>query len=188
MRFAVHDGTRVIYEPAPGMDDDSVRLFLFGSGIAAALMQRGFLVLHGNAIETETGCVICTGDSGAGKSTVAAGMMRRGYRIVADDVCALDSQKRAIPGMPRIKVWQETASLLGIDKSGLARIRPGFEKFNLPLGEMFCATPLTIAGLIVLEKDRVDVVNTAPVTGSERAFGQGRDPASVSKGHPTCVW
>lgn len=161
-------GEELIYEPAVGVDDESVRLYLFGSGMAAILMQRGYLVLHGNAVETSNGGVVCLGNSGAGKSTTAAGMLQRGYRIVADDVCAIDSQGYVLPGLPRIKLWQESADFLGIDTRGFNRIRPELEKFNIPLGSNYCSEPRKIHTIVALDQGSENGVKTEPVLGQKK--------------------
>ena len=53
--------------------------------IPLALQVSGYEVLHASAVRTESGVVAFCGLSGAGKSTVAYGLSRRGYPIWADD-------------------------------------------------------------------------------------------------------
>ncbi|WP_374405287.1 hypothetical protein [Pelagerythrobacter sp.] len=149
-RYLVQGGNRVTYAPEPGIDDDSVRVFLLGSCIGTLLLQRGQLVLHGNAFAIGDGCALCVGPSGAGKSTLAARMMQRGHPVIADDVCPIDAEGRAIPGMARMKLWQDTADRLAIDTSRLRRIRPGLAKYDLPMGETFHAQPLPVRAIYVL--------------------------------------
>ena len=102
-RFHVQCGNSILVDQAPGTDEDSIRVFLLGSALGAVLLQRGQLVLHGNAIRIGDQCMICAGSSGAGKSTLAAGFMQRGYQVLADDVVPMDRQCRALPGFPHIK-------------------------------------------------------------------------------------
>lgn len=149
-RFLIRDGQEIIYEPYPGIDDESVRVFMLGSCTGALLFQRGHMVLHGNAFQVGDGCVICVGHSGAGKSTLAAAMMQHGYRIIADDVCPIDDEGCAIPGMPRIKLWQDSADKLGIETNDLERIRPELQKYNYPLNGSFCSTPLPVKAVYIL--------------------------------------
>lgn len=149
-RYLVRDGRELIYQPEEEADEDSVRVFLLGTCIGALLLQRGQLVLHGNAFEVDEGCAICVGSSGAGKSTLAARMLQRGHRIIADDVCAIDPQGRAVPGMPRLKLWQDAAGGLDIETAGLRRIRPNMAKFHVPLGDTFQAEPLPVRAIYVL--------------------------------------
>ena len=60
-RFLVEDGNRITIDPASGIDEDSVRVFLLGSAFGALLFQRGLLVLHGNAVKIGDKCVVCVG-------------------------------------------------------------------------------------------------------------------------------
>lgn len=149
-RYLVRDGRELTYQPEEGGDEDSVRVFMLGTCIGALLMQRGQLVLHGNAFEVGDGCTICVGPSGAGKSTLAARMLQRGHRIIADDVCPIDAQGRAVPGLSRLKLWRETARGLEIETAGLRRLRPNIGKFDLPLGNAFRAEPSPIRAIYVL--------------------------------------
>ena len=167
-RFLIRRGREIIYHPLSNADEDSIRVFMLGSCIGALLFQRGFLVLHGNAFEVEDGCVICVGQSGAGKSTLAAEMMRRGYRIISDDVCPLDAAGNAIPGMPRIKLWQDSADKLGIDTSGLRRIRPWLEKFNYPLHEQYCNTPLPVKSVYILNSHNENCFDIERIQGMDK--------------------
>jgi len=149
-RYLVRDGRELIYQPEEGADEDSVQVFILGTCIGALLLQRGQLVLHGNAFEVGDGCVICVGRSGAGKSTLAARILQRGHRIIADDVCLIDPQGRAVPGLSRLKLWQDTASRLEIETGGLQRIRPHIEKFDVPLGKAFLMEPARVRAIYVL--------------------------------------
>lgn len=152
-RFLIRNGTEILYEPLAGSDADSIRVFMLGSCTGALLFQRGYLVLHGNAFQVGDGCVMCVGNSGIGKSTLAAAMMQRGHNIIADDVCPVDARGYAIPGMPRIKLWQDSAIKLGIDTSNLQRIRPDMEKFNYPLKHAYCQEALPVRAIYILNSD-----------------------------------
>ncbi|GAB5348638.1 hypothetical protein [Alteriqipengyuania sp. 357] len=149
-RFLIENGNRVVYHPEPGIDEDSIRVFLLGSCVGTLLLQRGQLVLHGNAFAMGDGCVVCVGPSGAGKSTLAARMMQRGHAIIADDVCPVDPEGHAVPGMARMKLWQDTAERLGIDTTPLRRIRPELEKFDLPVALPARAGRLPIRAIYIL--------------------------------------
>lgn len=167
-RFLVRDGRRIDVEPEPGADEDSVRVFLLGSALGALLSQRGLLVLHGNAVRIGDQCMVCVGPSGAGKSTLAAGFLRRGHEVLADDVVAVDAQCRALPGFPRIKLWQDVADRLAIDTEPLQRIRPDMPKFNLPVPAAGDGEPLPIRWIYVLGSDHVDDFRFEPIQGMQR--------------------
>lgn len=167
-RFLVSHGNEILIDPEPGIDDDSLRVFLLGSAFGALLLQRGHLVLHGNAIRIGEQCMVCVGHSGAGKSTLAAGFMQRGYQVLADDVVPVDAQCRALPGFPRIKLWQDVADKLEIDTRALRRIRPNIEKYNLPVASDGAGRALPIGWVYILDSDYIDDLRIQPIQGLQR--------------------
>jgi len=161
-RFLIEGGTRITYRRNEGIDDDLLRLYLLGTCMGALLQQRGYVVLHGNAVSTDgETCRVIAGHSGAGKSTEAAWHYREGAGILADDVCAVDfgpdGRPRVIPSYPQIKLWRASADLLGVPVEGLRRIHGREDKFAIPLGARFAAEPLRLTEVIELSPD-----NTAP--------------------------
>jgi len=172
-RFLVEHGRHIKVETAPGIDAESVRVFLLGSAFGALLFQRGNLVLHGNAIDIDGRCMVCVGPSGAGKSTLAAAFAQRGYRVLADDVVPIDAGCAALPGLPRIKLWEDAADWLGIATDGLRRIRPNMAKYNMPLtlprNADTSRTAVPIRWIYVLGQDNtLDEIRLVPVHGMAR--------------------
>ena len=88
--FLVRSGNEIIVEPAPGVEERVLRLFILGTALAVMLHQRGLLVLHASAVALDDGAVVFLGGPGWGKSTMAAAMYARDYGVVADDVVAVD--------------------------------------------------------------------------------------------------
>jgi hypothetical protein len=166
--FYIGNGNQINIMPEPNIDEDSLRVFLLGSALGILLLQRGHLVLHGNAIKIGPYCMVCVGDSGLGKSTLAAGFMRRGYPILSDDVVPINSLINAMPGYPRIKIWQDTADHFNINTQGLKRIRPDIPKFNLPLGANFHTTQLPIRWIFELHAKDQEEVTLERLNGMER--------------------
>lgn len=167
-RFTIEHGTQVHVSPNTGVDEASVRVFLLGSVLGAVLFQRGFLVLHGNAIDIDGRAMACLGHSGAGKSTLAAAFAARGYRVLADDVVPVNADCAAVPGFPRIKLWQDSADRLEIATGALDRIRPELEKFNLPVRDRFCDTPLPIRWVYLLNPANEKGIALTPISGMKR--------------------
>jgi hypothetical protein len=167
-RYLVLDGKEIIVDPEPGIDEDSIRLFLLGSAFGGLLLQRGLLVMHGNAIRVGDRCMVCIGQAGAGKSTLAAGFMQRGYPVISDDVVPVDSHCRALPGFPRIKLWQDAADKLLIETGDLRRICPEMEKFHFPVASQNSPPPLPIRWVYILGKGAVETVEIEPIHGMRR--------------------
>lgn len=182
--FEVHDGTTLLYRPYDGIELECLQVFLMGSGLGALLMQRGLLVLHGNAVEIDGTCVLCVGPSGIGKSTAAAGLLRRGFQVISDDVCAINAQGQVIPGIPHIKLWQEAADALNVNTTGLSRIRGELEKFRVPLGNAFHADPVRVSTIYALSLHDSEDVVCAPLDGQAKFLalhGNTYRPTFVAK-------
>lgn len=164
-RFLAVRGSSIAVQPYAGADPAAVRLFLLGTALGALLVQRGLLVLHGNAFRVGTACAVVLGHSGAGKSTLAAEMHRRGLDVLSDDVVPVDASGHALPGFPRIKLWQDALDRLGVGSTGLSRVREGHAKFHVPI-ERATLAPLPVRWLYVL--DRHDgPLRLVPLSGTD---------------------
>jgi hypothetical protein len=118
-RYYAGHGAEVRVEVAAGAAPEDVRLYLLGSLFGALCHQNGYLPLHASAVATGGAVTAFLGDSGAGKSTMAAFLARRGHRIVSDDVCLVDfsessgSGLRVIPVAGWLKLWRKSLDVLG---------------------------------------------------------------------------
>ena len=74
----------------------------------------------------------------------------------------------ALPGFPRIKLWQDTADKLGIETEGLRRIRPDLEKFNFPLMNPDSVAPLPVRWIYILKSHHNPETLFEPIRGLER--------------------
>ena len=131
-RFRISNSDQITWQRANGtVSDQDLRTFLLGSAVGALLIQRGMLVLHGNALERNGQAIVCLGHSGAGKSTLAYALMQQGWRLLADDLVAITPDGQVLPGIPRIKLWHDAAEAFGLDPEALPPIRQGMEKYLL---------------------------------------------------------
>jgi hypothetical protein len=150
-RFQIIGGRKIIAQPNPGATPEQVNLYLLGTVFGTLLHQRRILPFHCNVIELDGSAFLFCGDSGAGKSTLAAYFVDRGYRLLSDDLCALsfsgDGRLFAAPGVPRLRLWQDTLDMLGRSSAGL-KLVPWYEdKFEVPLTGQNFGEPLPVAGL-----------------------------------------
>ena len=119
----------ITVSPLAQADDAAVRLYLFGSVMGALLHLRGVLPLHGSAVSLpdHRGAAIFTGQSTAGKSTLAAALARRGYALMADDIAAIRVAADGctlLPGLARSKLWRQAAEFLQLDAAQGSPVRP----------------------------------------------------------------
>lgn len=152
------DGRDIVIAPADGASETAIRTFLFGTVFAIVCHRRGLLPVHACCLRVGDKAVAFAGDSGVGKSTLAATLWQRGYPLLADDVTVLDMAAPdgplVLPTFPRIKLWRDSLNRLGLTPEGLAAVRPTLDKYQVPVDQDFCATPLPLAGLVLLEKNR----------------------------------
>lgn len=131
----IRDGREVVIDPAPGALDEAIRLLLTGAVMGVLLHQRGLTVLHASAVAIDDQVVAFIGDKGAGKSSTAAALVARGHSLVTDDLLPIhyDSAGQAwvVMGFPQLKLWPDTAEVLGMDPGRLPRIRPDVDKLAL---------------------------------------------------------
>ena len=164
--FLVRDGREIVVDADPDADPAAVRLYLLGTAMGALMMQRGHLVLHGNAFRVGDSAAVVVGRSGAGKSTLAAELQRRGLDVLADDVVPVDPEGRALPGYPRIKLWGDAVARLGVDAGGLERVASTIDKFQLPI-RRGPSTALPLRWVYVLERHLGPDLEISPVSGME---------------------
>jgi hypothetical protein len=157
-RFRITDGVRIAWHRQhSGVSDQDISTFLLGSAVGALLIQRGILVLHGNALEKDGQAIVCMGHSGAGKSTLAYALMKQGWRLLADDLVAVNPDGLVLPGIPRIKLWHDAAKAFGLDPTALPPIRQGMHKYLL-MGEALqrADRPMPLQALYLIHQRRQD--------------------------------
>jgi hypothetical protein len=128
----IKNGSQILFDPAPGVHEDTIRLFLSGAALGVLLHQRGTTVMHASAVLVHGKVVAFIGDKGAGKSSTAAALCARGHALMSDDLLAIrfDPQGKALVAFsyPQIKLWPDTVETLGMEPANLARIRPEIDK------------------------------------------------------------
>jgi hypothetical protein len=155
-RFAVADGAEVTVEPAPGGDPGGLTNVLYGAVTALLLAQRGQFALHASTVAIGPAGVALAGLSGAGKSTTALALERRGHPLVADDVSPV---RRPVPAAaaPEVvpfgrpwHIWPDTAAALGVDLTGSQLVDARYAKLALPAR---ARRPVPLHAVIVLRPD-----------------------------------
>lgn len=170
--LVVQDGNRIHITPAPGADEEALRLFVVGAGFGVLLHQRGLLVLHGSAVVLRERSIAFLGAKGWGKSTTAMAMSQRGHAVVSDELLAIrfegDDQAVVLPGSSPLKLWSDALSSLGGDPRTAAPVRPGLDKYFA--GEAGMVDQETRLHCIYL-LDGGDTLAVTPVSPKEAFFG-----------------
>ena len=149
--FLVSAGRHILFEPSPGVAEESLRLSILGPALALALHQRGLFLLHASAISIDGAAVAFLGGHGWGKSTMAALFHARGFPVISDDVTAIKGEENtAVPSFPRLKLWPDAIRTLKLSPEELPQVHPDLPKRTLPLSDGFASCPVPLRRLYVL--------------------------------------
>ena len=135
-------GNLIEVDPREDYDPSKLGLYLMGSCMGAILHQRRVMVLHGSCVTDGQRSILLTGDSGAGKSTLAAEFLRRGWKLITDDVSALydiDGVPTVQSSYPSQKLWQDALDRYERPESDIHSLyfTDSREKFGVDVSRFF---------------------------------------------------
>jgi hypothetical protein len=155
-RYRIRDGREIIVDPDPRGSERHLRLYLLGSALGVALLQRGVLPLHANAMLIGGKAVAFMGASGAGKSTMAAWFHDNGFSVLADDVCAVtfdaSGRPEAWPGIPRLRLWRDALEESGRDPAEHEHAFDDADKYNVRTRTEDRAAPVPLGAIYLLDE------------------------------------
>ena len=158
-RFFVGSGRVIKVNPAPGAQESELRLFTLGTCLGILCHQRGLYPLHASSVNIDGGAVLFAGDSGKGKSTIAAALGARGHTLLADDISVVDaSVPHLLPAYPQRKLSPDSLEALGLQHDGLELIRPGTVKLRVPTRGSFDPSPIPLSAIFILGGDMPGMV------------------------------
>jgi hypothetical protein len=109
------DGCAVRAWPAPGISEDTMQHLYLNQVLPLALSKQGKIVFHASAVDTGNGAIAFLGESGRGKSTLAASFASGGQRFLTDDALLLDPAEGGYlvqPSHPSIRLWDDSQEAL----------------------------------------------------------------------------
>lgn len=151
--FLLHGGSTITIVPEVNASQELLRNFLIGTVMATLLHQKGLLVLHASVVNIDGNGVAFLGDSGEGKSSLAAAFHAQGDSIVTDDVAAVNitqSPAMVSPSFPQLKLCEEVADTLGYEWDALYLLPFQMNKRGYRLVTGFPRMPLPLKGIYIL--------------------------------------
>ncbi|HAP99851.1 MAG TPA: serine kinase [Rhodospirillum rubrum] len=132
--YRISRGRVITIDPQAGVVASAVRQYLLGTAFGVLCHQRGLLPLHASCVAINGRAVAIAGASGAGKSSLAAALVRLGYPLLGDDVCVIDASEinapHVLPAIPRLKLWRDVLDTFGLIVDPAARILEGIDKYQ----------------------------------------------------------
>jgi len=168
--FCIMNGKQIVVQPF--QDSAAVLPELLGTVMGALLMQRNMLPVHGSMIIMNGFAIIFTGESGAGKSTTAAALRKRGYTLMSDDLSAMTCDCDGIfwgqPGYMQQRLGEDTTELLDIDTSGLEKVFEFRNKYVVPVSVDFDLKPIPIGAIYEIVKAPCEEIIIENLQGIEK--------------------
>jgi hypothetical protein len=153
--FKLLAGREVVLEPLGEARHSLLRMYLLGTVMAILLYQRGRLALHASSVCVNGRAAAFLAESGRGKSSLAAALLKRGHRPLSDDVTPVEfagETAQVYPGCSYLKVDPQVAALLGQDARLLEPIDPSESKFRWDFPAPPTREPVPLTHVFVLEQ------------------------------------
>ncbi len=122
------------------------------------LAGAGELVIHASAVEIDGHLAVFLGETGAGKSTLAASLHSAGHRLVGDDAIILATSSDTVTGQsvyPSLRLYRESISaVLGdrVESVPMAHYSDK-QRLNLPALQEFDGEPIRVGAFFFLIED-----------------------------------
>ena len=170
--FYTEGGHTITIQPHQGSEEADIRLFLLGSAFGALVHQRGMLPMHGSSVSILGKAYIFSGVSGVGKSTLAAGLMSRGYELLSDDISVVSILNSGTPyvyaGYPGVKLWADSLVKLGMDPERFTRVRTKLNKHHLHVQQQYHPEALQLGGVYILQTKNTEGLQMENLKGIEK--------------------
>lgn len=166
------NGNKITIQADKEADHEKIKLFLMGTVLTALLHQRQLWPIHASGIEVEGKCIAFSGISGAGKSTTASQFAKRGYKVLADDVCAVTIDEHGVPvvqsGYPQLRLWKDSLNMLEVDHNDLTPVRNELMKFGYPIDDNFKPEPIPLKRIYMLQRHNKEGVEITDLKGAQK--------------------
>lgn len=178
----ISHGTKVIVQRKNGASDEEVRFLLLGWGLGAALHQRNRLPLHASAIRLGNEAVAFCAPSGTGKSSTAALFVKRGYRLLDDNIAAIgrvDGTHMVFPGSPTLKLPGDVVRKPGFPFNVEECGQPVLSKYPVDVRKDFSTQPQPLRKIYVLSRSEKLPFGPVPLSGGAKFDALVRNIYSV---------
>lgn len=170
-KIFVSNGNAVCIDKKAGVSWDDIRVFMLSSGMGALLHQRELLPMHASAVEMNGVVAMFMGNSGTGKSTLAAAFSKKGARVLADDISLIrhpENSSILVPAFPQVKLWEDSLTKLQDSPGNLKKVRAELGKYWKTITERFQDQPKTVALAFLLSPVNNDNFSITRLKGIEK--------------------
>lgn len=168
----VISGDLIKCHPKPDCPEISLRHLVLDQVIPRLWAHWGNLVLHASAVKLRDGRVVAfIGESGWGKSTLAAALQARGSQLLSDDSVSLKPREEGvqiIPSYTGLRLLDDSISTLGLGAQDWANVSHYSDKRRLASAIPGQSSHLWLDTLYVMQEPRErQVLSIEAVQGTE---------------------
>jgi hypothetical protein len=146
--------TRITALPAAGLPVATLRHLLIDQVLPLVASRHGHVALHASAVHLDgIGAIGFVGETGRGKSTLAAALAAVGAHIVTDDCLAIEARGPslyAIPSYPGLRLWPRSPARAGLASSRARQVAHYSRKQRVLSGAVFHRSPAPLRALFLL--------------------------------------
>ena len=144
-----------VFDVQPAATPADIEHLLYDHVAPRILAEQGPLVVHGSGVEIDGALAVFLGETGAGKSTLAASLHRAGHRLHGDDAVVLHESAHGYTGSavyPSLRLYPETIAELFGDAAASSPMAHYSEKQRVDLRSIAAqpAPSAPLAGLFFL--------------------------------------
>lgn len=132
---------------------------LLGTVLSYWLERQGILAFHASAVVIRERAVGFLASNGGGKTSLAAGLLQAGHRLLTDDVLAVETAGPTViarPGYPSMRMWPAAAEHFIGEWEALPRVHSELTKRRVRVGPggfgRFCDRSVPLACLYLPER------------------------------------
>jgi hypothetical protein len=169
--FILREGKEVTIQPSEHNNLDMILRCILGSILTVLLYQRGTLSLHGSAIAIGDDVVGVIAPSGTGKSSTAAALYNKGYRLLSDDAVPIvfqDGRYCVYPGYPRLKISEGVAEFLQYGEEHIIARHPDCGELSFDARHQFVPDAIPLKQIYVLQEG--EALNLQPCSQRDAVF------------------
>jgi hypothetical protein len=146
----------IVADPRAGQTGEMWEHRMVGTAVPLLLAERGDLVVHAAALETDAGAMLVVGPAGRGKSTLALTAPAVGLRVLAEDGVDLDGEGRAWPGPRGVRIRRDVVDAFALETRSIPGGTRGRKATHFIADELYVDEPLDLAAVVLLDERSAD--------------------------------
>lgn len=173
--LVVENGSRILYERRENGNQIYLQTYILGFGMAMLHLQRKEMALHCSALCRQGEAILITGESGSGKSTMTASLLKNGFDFMADDMTIIKRNAvggiHVMSGFPFQKLTRDMVSASGYLLEELIYINEKKDKFLVPYERKFPTEETKVKAIFHLEvNNSIKQVQYEKLEGMEKYY------------------